>query len=147
MIGSGLYTDDTEQDIALMQQSLNRHLRDGIVRLILGGALLGLLLFLFVDRFYRWLMIDFGRFQAFDAANRTKSTFLTNMSHELRTPLNAMLGFPRLMQRDAAVPLRHRENLALVDRSGEHLLGLINNILEALYKAKEQGRNRVEATD
>lgn len=52
------------------------------------------------------------------------------MSHELRTPLNAVLGFTRLMQRDGDVPEGHRSNLAIVNRSGEHLLAMINSILD-----------------
>ena len=64
------------------------------------------------------------------AANRAKSIFLSNMSHELRTPLNAILGFAQLMERDAAVPEHQRRNLKTVNRSGRHLLSLINDILE-----------------
>jgi PAS domain S-box-containing protein len=65
-----------------------------------------------------------------EAANRAKSTFLANMSHEIRTPLNAILGFTQLMDRDLAIPPKQRENLGIIDRSGRHLLGLINDILE-----------------
>ncbi|PJJ18446.1 signal transduction histidine kinase [Janthinobacterium sp. 67] len=64
------------------------------------------------------------------AANRAKSTFLANMSHELRTPLNSVIGFSRLM---AASPHMHddeKRNLAIIHRSGNHLLTLINEILE-----------------
>ncbi|MFZ1827428.1 MAG: histidine kinase dimerization/phospho-acceptor domain-containing protein, partial [Candidatus Competibacteraceae bacterium] len=65
-----------------------------------------------------------------EAANRAKSAFLANMSHELRTPLNAILGFSALLQRDAAIVSRDREHLDIINRSGEHLLGLINDILD-----------------
>jgi two-component system sensor histidine kinase/response regulator len=68
--------------------------------------------------------------EAAEAANRAKSTFLANMSHELRTPLNAILGFAQLMERDAALSSRQRESLAIINRSGEHLLSLINDVLE-----------------
>ncbi|AUX48460.1 hypothetical protein SOCE26_099980 [Sorangium cellulosum] len=64
------------------------------------------------------------------AASRAKSAFLANMSHELRTPLNSILGFAQLMERDRALGDRHRENLAVISKSGEHLLGLVNDILE-----------------
>ncbi len=65
-----------------------------------------------------------------EAANRAKSAFLANMSHELRTPLNAILGFSALLQRDAGTVGRDREHLDIISRSGEHLLGLINDILD-----------------
>ena len=63
-------------------------------------------------------------------ANRAKSTFLANMSHELRTPLNAILGFSNLLRRDAAVPEEQRKTLEIIHRSGEHLLNLINEVLD-----------------
>lgn len=65
-----------------------------------------------------------------DAANRAKSEFLANMSHELRTPLNAILGFAQLLLRDTSLKSEHRSNLEIVNRSGEHLLVLINDVLE-----------------
>ena len=65
-----------------------------------------------------------------EAANRAKSEFLANMSHELRTPLNAILGFSQLMIRDQNTPREARENLGIISRSGEHLLTLINDVLD-----------------
>ncbi|MCC5645485.1 PAS domain S-box protein [Nostoc sp. CHAB 5824] len=65
-----------------------------------------------------------------DAANRAKSEFLANMSHELRTPLNAILGFTQVMSHDRALSTEHQQNLAIINRAGEHLLNLINDILE-----------------
>ena len=65
-----------------------------------------------------------------EASNRAKSEFLANMSHELRTPLNAILGFARLMERDPRVTPSQQENLATISRSGEHLLALINDVLD-----------------
>lgn len=65
-----------------------------------------------------------------DAANRAKSEFLANMSHELRTPLNAILGFTQVMNRDKTLANEHQESLGIISRSGEHLLELINEILE-----------------
>ena len=67
---------------------------------------------------------------AADAANRAKSVFLANMSHELRTPLNAILGFSNLMRKDALLRHEQREDLDIINRSGEHLLTLINDVLE-----------------
>jgi PAS domain S-box-containing protein len=65
-----------------------------------------------------------------EAANRAKSSFLANMSHELRTPLNAVLGFSRLLKNDPEVTPQQRETLDIIVRSGEHLLNLINNVLD-----------------
>jgi PAS domain S-box-containing protein len=79
---------------------------------------------------------------AAEAANRAKSLFLANMSHELRTPLNAILGFSALMQQDSGLTGRDREHLDIINRSGAHLLGLINDILDI---AKiEAGRVQME---
>jgi signal transduction histidine kinase/ActR/RegA family two-component response regulator len=64
-----------------------------------------------------------------EAANEAKSAFLANMSHELRTPLNAILGFSRMMLRSAEVP-QEQESLGIINRSGEHLLQLINDVLD-----------------
>ena len=64
-----------------------------------------------------------------EAASRAKSDFLANMSHELRTPLNAVLGFVQLMERRPGRDHADREHLGIISRSGEHLLGLINEVL------------------
>lgn len=65
-----------------------------------------------------------------ETANRAKSVFLANMSHELRTPLNAILGFARLLERDAGISLENKRNLATINTAGQHLLVLINDVLE-----------------
>ena len=69
---------------------------------------------------------------AAEAASAAKSEFLSSMSHELRTPMNAILGFAQLLQRDKKQPLsaRHQERLAHVVRGGEHLLHLIDDVLD-----------------
>ncbi|MGC9527416.1 MAG: ATP-binding protein [Limnospira sp.] len=68
--------------------------------------------------------------EAAEAANRAKSIFLANMNHELRTPLNAILGFAQLMSRDPAISRQNQEYLNIICQSGEHLLTLINDVLE-----------------
>lgn len=65
-----------------------------------------------------------------EEANKAKSQFLANMSHELRTPLNAILGFSGLMQQSPDISSGHRENLSIINHSGEHLLNLINDVLD-----------------
>lgn len=63
-------------------------------------------------------------------ANRAKSEFLAKMSHELRTPLNAILGFTQVMNRSPKSPTEFHQHLGIISRSGEHLLALINDVLE-----------------
>jgi len=65
-----------------------------------------------------------------EAANKAKSAFLANMSHELRTPLNAIIGFSKLMTRDPNLSDGQLRDLDTIVRSGEHLLSLINDVLE-----------------
>jgi signal transduction histidine kinase/DNA-binding response OmpR family regulator len=84
-----------------------------------------------------------ARDQAY-AANRAKTTFLASMSHELRTPLNAILGYSTLVRDDPDLPERFRKDLEIVNRSGEHLLSLIDDVLDV---AKiEAGRVTLEKT-
>src|SRR4051812_41906083 len=68
--------------------------------------------------------------QSLQQANRAKSVFLANMSHEIRTPMNAILGFSQLMLRDKDLTPQQCQYLGTINRSGEHLLALINDILE-----------------
>ncbi len=68
--------------------------------------------------------------QSLQQANRAKSVFLANMSHEIRTPMNAILGFSQLMLRDQDLTPRQCQYLGTINRSGEHLLALINDVLE-----------------
>ena len=68
--------------------------------------------------------------QAAEAANIAKSEFLANMSHELRTPLNAIIGFTQVVSRDAGLSTENQHHLGIISRSGEHLLDLINDILQ-----------------
>ena len=68
--------------------------------------------------------------EAAEAANAAKSTFLANMSHEIRTPMNAILGFSQLMRHDRELSERQRQQLDIINSSGEHLLELVNDVLE-----------------
>jgi len=68
--------------------------------------------------------------EAAELSNRAKSEFLANMSHELRTPLNAILGFTQVVMRECASNQVIYEYLEIINRSGEHLLNLINDVLE-----------------
>ena len=68
--------------------------------------------------------------EAAAAASLAKSQFVANMSHELRTPLNAILGFTEVMSRDSSLSDENLENLRIINRSGQHLLELINDVLD-----------------
>jgi PAS domain S-box-containing protein len=68
--------------------------------------------------------------QAAEAANRAKSAFVANMSHELRTPLNGILGYAQVLERDPALGERQLAAVNVIRKSGEHLLTLINDILD-----------------
>jgi Signal transduction histidine kinase len=67
---------------------------------------------------------------AAETANRAKSTFLANMSHELRTPLNAILGYAQILRRETGLSEKGRYQLGIVGRNGEHLLQMINEVLD-----------------
>ncbi|HSH01863.1 MAG TPA: ATP-binding protein [Anaerolineae bacterium] len=80
--------------------------------------------------------------KAAESANLAKSAFLASMSHELRTPLNAILGFAQLMMKGGDLAPNHQENLRIINRSGEHLLALINDVLE--MSKIEAGRTQLQ---
>lgn len=78
--------------------------------------------------------------EAAEATNRAKSEFLANMSHELRTPLNGILGYTQILKRDTSLTKQQREGVEIIHRSGEHLLVMINEILDL---AKIEARKMV----
>ena len=80
-------------------------------------------------------------------ANRAKSEFLSNMSHELRTPLHGVLGYAQILRRDAATSPGQRENLEAIERCGQHLLTLINDILDLTKIEAGQMQLDIQATD
>lgn len=83
--------------------------------------------------------------EAAEVANVAKSTFIANMSHELRSPLNVILGFTQLMTKSPTIASEQQENLRIIARSGEHLLALINQVLD-LSKI-EAGRTTLNETN
>ena len=67
---------------------------------------------------------------AAESANQAKSAFISQMSHELRTPLNGILGYAQLLRRSPDLTEHQRDGLAIIERSGEHLLTLVNDLLD-----------------
>jgi len=68
--------------------------------------------------------------EALERATRAKTDFLAHMSHEIRTPMNAILGFTQLLSRDTELTAAQLEQLGIINRSGEYLLALLNDVLE-----------------
>jgi predicted ATPase/signal transduction histidine kinase/DNA-binding response OmpR family regulator len=83
--------------------------------------------------------------EASEKANLAKSEFLASMSHELRTPLNAVLGFSQLLHRDPSASPEQKQKLGIINRSGEHLLTLINDVLT--MSKIEAGRTTLNEKD
>jgi signal transduction histidine kinase/DNA-binding LytR/AlgR family response regulator len=83
--------------------------------------------------------------EAADAANQAKSAFLANLSHEIRTPMNAILGYAQILQRSPDLSLKHRTAVETIEKSGTHLLALLNDVLD-LSKI-EAGRMELQTSD
>ncbi|MEN8691917.1 MAG: transporter substrate-binding domain-containing protein, partial [Desulfobacterales bacterium] len=107
--------------------------------LIVGGSALSILLiFVFWNRqmsreISKRKQTELALKQARDeaeTANQAKSLFLANMSHELRTPLNAILGFSGMLTREQNASTDQQEKLTIINRSGQHLLSMINDVLD-----------------
>jgi signal transduction histidine kinase/DNA-binding response OmpR family regulator/streptogramin lyase len=80
-----------------------------------------------------------------EAANRAKSIFLANISHEIRTPLNAILGYSHILGRKSNLPADIRDGVHTIEDSGNHLLALINDVLD--ISRIEAGRAELQETD
>ena len=141
----GVYRWLNEQDLALLVELSQAEAFEPARRLAGTIMLVGLIsagmLFVGVNWLARQLTLSRQQLENYsrqleqkaqeaEAANRAKSKFLANMSHELRTPLNAILGFTQLLTRASSINPVQLQHLAIISRSGEHLLTLINDVLE-----------------
>ena len=141
----GVYRWLNEQDIALLVEITQEEAFAPARKLAATIFLVGLISVLGLSFGVNWLARQLSisrqqlekysrqlqlKAQEAETANLAKSSFLANMSHELRTPLNAILGFSHLMSRDDTITDKQQESLDIINRSGEHLLNLINDVLE-----------------
>jgi len=83
--------------------------------------------------------------QKAEEASQAKSDFVANVSHEIRTPLNAVLGLTRLLREEESIPAEHQEHLSIIMSSGEHLLVIINDLLD--FSKIEQGEIDLNVED
>ncbi len=83
--------------------------------------------------------------EAAESANRAKSSFLASMSHEIRTPMNAILGYAQILERDQNLEPKEQKAVHAIQRGGEHLLSLINDILD--ISKIEAGKMELKCSD
>lgn len=82
-----------------------------------------------------------------EEAGKAKSRFLANMSHEIRTPMNAILGYAQLLQRESGLTEQQRSHVETINRSGEHLLALIDDVLDMARIESGQMKASMRETD
>ena len=134
--------------LAVYQSQQPRHWREGEIRLLTQtGIQLGISIAqvdLFSQIQHQTLQLQQAK-EAAETANQAKSAFIAHTSHELRTPLNAILGFAQILQRETTFTPGQQRGIEVIQRSGQHLLTLINDIL---YIAKiEAGKLNLELRD
>lgn len=100
-----------------------------MIALVVAGLIAAMILMLWQVQEFKQRELKRSKAAA-DSANQAKSEFLSNMSHELRTPLNGILGYAQILKRDRTLSTRQKDGLNIIHQSGEHLLTLINDILD-----------------
>ena len=116
--------------LVIPQQIIESQLRPlQIITFVVGGLAVATIAILWQVQVFEQRQLKKSK-EAADAANYAKSEFLSNMSHELRTPLNGILGYAQILQRDRHLSPRQSNGLNIIQKSGQHLLTLINDILD-----------------
>ncbi|MEM9542157.1 MAG: ATP-binding protein [Cyanobacteria bacterium P01_E01_bin.42] len=116
--------------LVIPRQTIESQLRPlQIIAFVVGGLAIATITILWQVQVFEQKQLKKSK-EAADTANQAKSEFLSNMSHELRTPLNGILGYAQILQRDRNLSPRQSDGLNIIQKSGQHLLTLINDILD-----------------
>ena len=116
--------------------------------ILFGGSIFVFIMMLLLNRITKTIIESEqleAKLMAAEEGNRLKSAFMASVSHEMRTPLNVILGLDDLAQKNSDIPPETRMQLIKIERSGKHLLGLINNILEMQDMDGEELKPKNEA--
>ena len=115
-----------ESQMKIVSESLNNH---NFLQMILIAVSLFIMFNIYNMMMKREKHMEQEKFQA-ERSNKAKSTFLSNMSHDIRTPMNAIIGYTNLIKKERGLPPRTRDYLDKIEASNNHLLTLINDILD-----------------
>ena len=132
-----------EQRMEIVNASLGR---SGMIQTILIMAALFIMFSLYNSMMQREREMESRKIEA-EQRNRAKSVFLSNMSHDIRTPMNAIIGYTALAKKVEGVPAEEMEFLDKIESSSEHLLALINDVLEMSRIESGKMELEVERTD
>ncbi len=127
-------TEREKADSAYYLETQMQHVSDSLTQHnLMQMALIAIALFIMFN-IYNLMMrrektMEVQKVQA-ERSNKAKSTFLSNMSHDIRTPMNAIIGYTNLIKKEAGLPPRTKEYLDKIEASNNHLLALINDILD-----------------
>ena len=115
-----------ESQMKIVSESLNNH---NLLQMFLIAISLFIMFNIYNMMMTREKHMEQEKFQA-ERSNKAKSTFLSNMSHDIRTPMNAIIGYTNLIKKERGLPPRTRDYLDKIEASNNHLLTLINDILD-----------------
>lgn len=121
---------DVEYYISRQMSEVSSSLtQNSVIQMVIIMAALFIMFALYTSMMRREREMEVQKVEA-EMSNRAKSTFLSNMSHDIRTPMNAIIGYTGLAKKEEGIPPRTVEYLEKIEASSEHLLALINDVLE-----------------